>query len=523
MVFKGKDKFGDFGRQENFKLKTIVPITTEFSKGSVPDSIISVNRESAWSRWRRGYELATASFGDNSYDYPFKYVVPLPAGGSQPTGNPPTLPGIFKGFPTKNKEFGMHWAGARLAGSLRTDVLTDSFGTPLSIAAVTQDASYWYVTLAGSWSPSTPLPPPFYVAIPGVPGGLKALLGEIFEDRIISRFGVPITKETIDPTTQKRYGYTQAVLVDVNQNTGVLILKKAGSVEATSDRVLITPANTPFHVGRYFINGTRYCCSCQDFNHRDYAFTSSINGSNNETSTKLLFPKSSVASIKPGRYEVIYRNGTRDSNAMTNAQTNRHMDVIAPTSSYTVPPQTNIPSSVDPNATRDNPGIYRDFGATYLRNTPNISVPGARADGMPLYEDYAAQGNVIISITDNWTPLLDEMRYCKHIYAMKFEENVFPPEPSDFPVGDELMSDWEQKLVAENENDQMEARAFAESRKALAFMDLPPMNCQAPMMMPMMQRLFNVPGNYIVMQGFLMQDKDGNFYSPYLNQKPSIQ
>jgi hypothetical protein len=142
---------------------------------------------------------------------------------------------------------------------------------------------------------------------------------------------------------------------------------------------------------------------------------------------------------------------------------------------------------------------------------------------MPLYEDYSTQGNVITSITDNWTPLLDEMRYCKHIYAMKFEENVFPPEPSDFPVGDELMSEWEQKLVSENENNQMEAKAFAESRKSLSNMDVPPMNCQAPMMMPMMQRLFNVPSNYIRMEGFLMQDKDGNFYSPYLNQKPSTQ
>jgi hypothetical protein len=149
---KTGSSFGSFTQvadKDPFRLK---PITTEFSKGSVPDSISSINRESAWSRWRRGYELATASTYDNSYEYSFSYQIPLPSGvPTTPGANQPVIPGTFVGFPTKNKEFGMHSAGTRLAGSLRCDNLRDpTTGTLLSIAAVTEDASYWYVTLAGN-------------------------------------------------------------------------------------------------------------------------------------------------------------------------------------------------------------------------------------------------------------------------------------------------------------------------------------------------------------------------------------
>jgi len=45
MSFKGKDSFGTFGDKEVFKLKDITPITTEFSKGGVPGSITTINRE----------------------------------------------------------------------------------------------------------------------------------------------------------------------------------------------------------------------------------------------------------------------------------------------------------------------------------------------------------------------------------------------------------------------------------------------------------------------------------------------
>jgi hypothetical protein len=52
-------------------------------------------------------------------------------------------------------------------------------------------------------------------------------------------------------------------------------------------------------------------------------------------------------------------------------------------------------------------------------------------------------------------------------------------------------------------------------------MDVPPYNCQSPMMMPMMQKLFNIPANFVMMRGFTMYDKDGTAYKPSLGQNPS--
>ena len=91
----------------------------------------------------------------------------------------------------------------------------------------------------------------------------RAINGEILEDRVVGVGGAPITAATIDPATQKRYGYIQAVLVETDEVRGILTLKKLGSVEATPDGVFPTPARDP-HVGRFFITGARYC-SCKDF------------------------------------------------------------------------------------------------------------------------------------------------------------------------------------------------------------------------------------------------------------------
>jgi hypothetical protein len=63
-------------------------------------------------------------------------------------------------------------------------------------------------------STSNPLPPPLYVAIPGVPGGLKAINGEILEDRVVAPNDPPITRDTIDPNKHKNDTATQAVLVE---------------------------------------------------------------------------------------------------------------------------------------------------------------------------------------------------------------------------------------------------------------------------------------------------------------------
>jgi hypothetical protein len=509
MAKKSGSSFGSFNQMKSVAFAAVKPITTEFSVGSVPDSIYAANRESAWSRWRRGYEIATASFYDNSYVYPFNYQIPVPSGTPSSVANPaPIISGTFVGFPTKNKEMGMHWAGWRYAGSMRSDKLTDpATSQKLFIESITEDATNWYVKLAGDWSASNPLPPPFYVAVPGVPGGLTPLNSEIIEDRVISIGGDIIDKDTIDPTTQKRYGYSQAVLTATNPFTGILTLRKAGSIQVTPDREYITPSPASFTVGRYIITGARFCCSCQDFTHRDYAFMRDLGKTNRK-----VFPRNRASSVKPGRFELTKLNGVLDNSAMTSAQVNRRMEVYAP-SGYTLPFDV-ATSFVDNQATRDNPGIYTDFGATYIRSTSNPGIVGAKAEGLPGFNDYKTSQGQITSITDNWEPLLDEMRYCKHIYALKFADNTFPPEPSDFPVGPESMADWEQKLVQETEKEQTEAKAAILSRYSLAQMDVPPYNCQSVMMMPMMQKLFNVPTNFIVMGGFTMFDKDGKPYSP---------
>jgi hypothetical protein len=529
--------FDGFSKQRAFEPPKVKPITTEFSQGSVPNSFAAIDRESSWSRWRRGYELATASVTDTSYEYPFLYQVPIPQGAtSTPGSNPPVLPGIFKGFPTVNKEFGMHWSGIRVAGSLRFDNIRNTRVTnpfywhaaqfnnyenigqwfdpqfyittrTASIASVTEDDEYWYVQLAGDWSTQNPLPPPLYVALPGVPGGLKAINGEILEDRIITQNGVPITRDTIDPLTQKRYGYVQAILVDTNPFTGVLTLRKRGSVEATPDRALVTPATRPPNVGRFFMTGTRYCCSCQDFTRRDYAFMMNLKDSN-----RRCFPRNTIGNVKPGRKEIITLNGLVNNNAMTPGNVNRAMQIVAPAPEYNVPPTITPNASVVEGTTRDSPGLFTDFGSVYLRGT-DPALPGSKSDGPTTYADYATSGDELVSLTDTWTPVLDEFRYCKHVYAMRFKEGVFPPEPSDIPIGNGSLVEWEQQLVDTNEKNQ-ERISVGLARHAFSYMDVPPYNCQAPMMMPMMQKLFNVPSTFIRMQGFSMFDKEGNLYIP---------
>jgi hypothetical protein len=518
MAKKIGSSFGDFQGSKGFTVNGIKPITTEFSKGSVPDSLYTANRESAWSRWRRGYELATATAYDTDFQYPFRYVIPVPSGTPGSVSNPfPTISGAFVGFPTKSKELGMHWAGWRYAGSLRCDKLTDPVSTQkLFIESVTEDNEYWYVKLAGSWSPANPLPPPFFVQIGGSPFGITPITTEILEDRVIVQDGEIINADSINPNTQTRYGYVQAVLVQTNQTTGILKFRKAGSVYVSPDKQLLTPSPVGFTPGRFLITGARFCCSCQDFTRRDYMFVE-MKGD----TTRRVFPRTTLSDVIPGRKEEINLDGVLDNSAMTSAQVNRRMTVYAPPG-FPVPFSQG--GSVEQrNTNRDNPGIFKDFGSIYLRKTRSPgdpSLPGSAADSMPSYEDYKSSNGQITAVTDNWTPLLDEIRYCKHIYALKFKDGTFPPEPSDFPVGIGSMTEWEQKLVDQVEKDQQEASAALLARGSLSRMDVPPYNCQSPMMMPMMQKLFNVPSNLIVMENFTMIDKDGNEYVPFLDEKP---
>ena len=512
--------FGDFIRSESLTPKGVQPIRTEFSQGSVPDSIYSSNRESAWSRWRRGFEIYCHSAATETYAYPFDYFIPLPPGTVLPPGaNPPRIPGSFQGFPTTNKDLGMHWAGVRIAGSLRFDNVRDKDGDPSPILSVTEDQNYWYVQLSGDWSAANPLPAPLFIAPVGPIPKQYPINGEILEDRIITVGGTPINSETIDPSTQRRYGYVQAVVVSTDEVNGILTLQKQGSVESTPDGVLQTPATRPPNVGRFLMTGTRYCCSCQDFTRRDYAYLNGLGKTNQR-----VFPRTKVSTIKPGRFEVMRLRGKVDNSAMTSANVNRSMEVVAPSPEYGIPPTVTPNSSIVPGTLRDNPGVFRDFGATYKRNNPVPSLEGGKAEGPPSYNDYRtstdADGNVTItSLTDFWSPLLDELRYCKHIYAMKFAEKVFPPEPSDLPVDAESIARWEQDLVLKTQKEN-EGASYKIATRGLSFMDVPPYNCQAPMMMPMMQKLFNVPSTFVLMSGFRMYDKNGTEYNPSQGGKP---
>jgi hypothetical protein len=84
------------------------------------------------------------------------------------------------------------------------------------------------------------------------------------------------------------------------------------------------------------------------------------------------------------------------------------------------------------------------------------------------------------------------------------------------------MAAWEQKLVRDTEKQQASAKAAALQRGALSMMDVPPYNCQAPMMMPMMQKLFNIPSTFVKMNGFTMIDKNGKTYIPASGELPSV-
>ena len=104
---------------------------------------------------------------------------------------------------------------------------------------------------------------------------------------------------------------------------------------------------------------------------------------------------------------------------------------------------------------------------------------------------------------------------------MKYEEGVFPPEPSDIPIEIRDITEWEQKLVSQVEKDQEKA-AVNINRYGLAYMDIPPFNCQSPMMVSMMQKLFNIPSSFVLLQNFTMYDKTGKAYTPSQGGTPSL-
>ncbi|HAW75654.1 MAG TPA: hypothetical protein DCW74_07965 [Alteromonas australica] len=558
--------FGNFGKDSFAKAEKVdigtkkyrvSPIKGSFG-GSVPDAIYTSDREAAWSRWRRGWELATSNGVERPFFYKFAYEIPrdtLPIVGNRP----PFLSGSLQGFVTENKEYGMHWAGKLDAGNLRFDGLRDQAGTLLAISGEIpktdtflgrgqDNLNFWYIQLSGTFSQLTitgvsgPVPPPLFIGIGG-PQGIKPINGDILEDTIVTVSGQAIDTDTRDPATGKRYGYMQATLINLDQNKGVLQLAKRGSVQSTLDGVLVTPSRIPPEPGRFFQTGDRYSCSCQDFMRRNYAYISSLG-----LRKGYKFAKSKVATVKPGRYEEMVRRNERgkilvaaQQKIFNDALDNKEMLINYPSGEGPfggfrfAPTQAVLPTgllpknSKDPNAMyRDLPAVFADFGGQYRRGFGDKLEPSGVAEGMPKYGDYKKILDVegkptdrIKEISDYWTYTLDEYRYCKHIYAMRYADGEFPNEPSDYPVQAGSIAKWEDKLVTDTEKSQR--KAFERLvYYGLGYMDTPPFNLQSPMMGPMVTKLINIPQPLILMQNFNMIDQEGNTYNVATSGKPAV-
>jgi hypothetical protein len=84
----------------------------------------------------------------------------------------------------------------------------------------------------------------------------------------------------------------------------------------------------------------------------------------------------------------------------------------------------------------------------------------------------------------------------------------FPPDTIRFPVEEGSMVAWEQRLVDETENEQKEALAFNMTRRSFGHhgctsLQLSITNDDADDA----TSYFNIPGNFVLMQGFTMYDK----------------
>ena len=83
--------------------------------------------------------------------------------------------------------------------------------------------------------------------------------------------------------------------------------------------------------------------------------------------------------------------------------------------------------------------------------------------------------------------------------------------------------EWTKTLESEGDhtnNKDNEKANYEIAKKGLSQMDVPPYNCGAPMMMPMAQKLFNIPSDFVQMSSFRMYDKNGKEYIPYEGGRP---
>jgi hypothetical protein len=168
---------------------------------------------------------------------------------------------------------------------------------------------------------------------------------------------------------------------------------------------------------------------------------------------KVRFPYTKPRNLKIGQAERITSDfSAYDLRAMTEVDENRLLEF---------------------EETRDLPGVFEDFGAVFLNN----------GVGPPTFNDYKVNSNGdVIYKSDYWTPQLDELRYCKHIYALKFAEGDPIPEPSDYPIGVSI-TELEQEMVKQKQRASDKSIQLAEY--GLAYMSLPPFNIQSPEVLPM--------------------------------------
>jgi hypothetical protein len=103
---------------------------------------------------------------------------------------------------------------------------------------------------------------------------------------------------------------------------------------------------------------------------------------------------------------------------------------------------------------------------------------------------------------------------------MRYAADLFPPEPSDYPVEVGSMAEWEEKLVMKVQKDQ-EAAALKYLTNGLAYMDVPPRNVQSPPVVDMVSKLFNLPTYFIRIGNFTMFDKNGTPYVPGQGEGPA--
>ena len=544
-----KKGFGSFGNQNpktntsfnRFKFDSgnnyqVKPIKAEFGR-SVPLSIYNYDQDAAWVRWRRGWELATSDIAHAAYTYEFKYLIPQTSGAIDEIGaRSPVMSGSFKGFPTPNKELGMHWTGIIEAGNLRFDNLIDVSGVRLAVSGeahpqtlfsgVSQDnARFWYIQLSGTFSTISgqQVPSPLLVTFSGGETA-KPIVGDILEDKIITVSGEAIDKETRNPATNVRYGFVQAVLVGIDEYQGILQFEKRGSVQSTIDGVQVTPSRIPPHPGRFLQTGRRFCCTCQDFTRRDYAYMSTLGQRRGRN-----FPVTAPGATAPGRYEQLKRFGELTQAAQIKWTKyfveNNLFELVAP-SGYALEEVTSGQVIKDirlpANLYRDFPGIFADFGNIYTRGFgDNEENTSGIAESMPKYGNYKESGETIYELSDDWTFTLNQYRFCKHIQALRYMRGEFPIEPSDYPfaTAEDLVT-WEDNLVEKTTKDQQ--KAFENfTYYGMSHMDVPPFNVESPIMVSMTQKLFNFPAQFVQLQSFVMIDKNGQEYIPGSGESPS--